>query len=73
LATEAGRALVDYGFDVLGLERICANHLGRNSASGRVLEKLGLRLEGRLRGHVTHFGERDDVCWYGLLREERGA
>ena len=48
--TEAARAVVEYGFSVLGLHRIHARHLTRNPASGRVMEKLGMQYEGRLRG-----------------------
>ena len=40
--TEAARAVVGYGFDKLDLERIYANYMARNPASGRVLAKLGL-------------------------------
>ena len=45
LATEACRACVDWGFDVLGLERIIALVLPDNLASVRVLEKLGFAHE----------------------------
>jgi [ribosomal protein S5]-alanine N-acetyltransferase len=41
LATEAGRAFVRYGFEVLGLWRITAGMNARNQASIRVVEKLG--------------------------------
>ena len=48
-ATEATRALITYGFESLGLNRIGAQHLTRNPASGRVLEKAGMRPEGMAR------------------------
>ena len=41
LATEAGRAFVDYGFTTLGLRRIHAGMNANNAASIRVIEKLG--------------------------------
>jgi [ribosomal protein S5]-alanine N-acetyltransferase len=41
LATEAGRAFVDYGFNNLGLRRIQAGMNAENQASIRVIEKLG--------------------------------
>jgi [ribosomal protein S5]-alanine N-acetyltransferase len=44
LATEAGRALVTHGFRELGLTRIHAGVNAENTASRRVLEKLGFRL-----------------------------
>jgi RimJ/RimL family protein N-acetyltransferase len=43
--TEAARAVLDYGFNVLGLVRVHASHLKRNPASGRVMQKLGMRRE----------------------------
>ena len=38
-ASEAAAALIRYGFDSLGLNRIYAHHMSRNPASGRVLQK----------------------------------
>jgi ribosomal-protein-alanine N-acetyltransferase len=43
LATEVGRALIDYGFHTLGLSRIHAGVNAENAASCRVVEKLGFR------------------------------
>ncbi len=56
LATEAGRALVKYGFGTLGLHRIEAGVNAQNPASQRVLEKLGFKLlrsgaDGETRWH----------------------
>lgn len=73
LATEAAAAVVAWGFAERGLRRIHATHLGRNPASGRILEKLGFRVEGRLRDHVVHRGAVDDLVLYGVLREEHAA
>jgi ribosomal-protein-alanine N-acetyltransferase len=42
-ATEASRAVLAYAFDVLGVERITANTDTPNTASVRVLERLGMR------------------------------
>ena len=47
LATEAARAAIDFGVEVLGLERIVALSRGDNVRSHRVLEKLGMTLEWR--------------------------
>ena len=41
LATEAGRAAVDWGFSVGGLSRIVSIYEPENLASGRVMEHLG--------------------------------
>lgn len=69
-ATEAARALVDYGFSVLGLHRIFAHHFEGNPASGRVLEKCGMKREGVQRKHIFKWGEFRDLIHYGILRED---
>jgi ribosomal-protein-alanine N-acetyltransferase len=69
-ATEAARAVIDYGFARLGLRRIFALYFTRNPASGRVMRKLGMQREGMLRQHVLKWGERIDVEIYGVVREE---
>lgn len=47
LATEAGRATLEFGVEVLGFRRIVALSRGDNIRSHRVLEKLGMTLEWR--------------------------
>jgi RimJ/RimL family protein N-acetyltransferase len=42
-ATEAGRAAVNFGFDVLGLEEIVSFTSELNQPSRRVMERLGMR------------------------------
>lgn len=44
-ATEAGRAWVEHGFDVLGLEAIVSIHEPANVASRAVMDRLGFRFE----------------------------
>jgi RimJ/RimL family protein N-acetyltransferase len=68
--TEAAAAVVRHGFEVLGLHRIVAHHMTRNPASGRVMQKLGMRHEGTLRGHVLKWGVHEDLEVYGLMRDE---
>jgi RimJ/RimL family protein N-acetyltransferase len=46
LATEACEASIRYGFDVLDLELIVGFVMHDNPASVRVLEKVGMRLDG---------------------------
>jgi RimJ/RimL family protein N-acetyltransferase len=66
--TEAALAVLQYGFDSLGLERIFATHFRKNSASGRVMQKAGMKHEGRLRHHVKKWGEFEDLEMYAILR-----
>lgn len=72
-ATEAVAALLDYGFRERGLNRIFAIHFSRNPASGRVMQKNGMRHEGTQRQAVSKWGEFLDVEAYAILREEWSA
>jgi len=67
LATEAARAVVEFGFYTLGLHRIHASHFAANRASGRVLQKIGMRHEGCSREHIMKWGRFVDLENYGLL------
>ena len=69
-ATEAALEMVTLGFDVLGLRRIWAACDPDNRASARVLEKIGMRLEGRLREDQNIRGRLRDSLVYGLLEPE---
>jgi RimJ/RimL family protein N-acetyltransferase len=69
-ATEAARAVVEFGFANLGLHRIHAHYFSENKASGRVLEKIGMRAEGRLRNHFQKWNRFIDVENCGILSEE---
>ena len=69
-ATEAATAMVAYGFETLALHRISSWCIADNVRSARVLEKLGLRLEGRLRDNEHFKGRYWDTLQYGLLRAE---
>lgn len=70
-ATEAARPVVEWAF-ADGFERVEADHLVINPASGRVMQKIGMRREGRLRSFYLQRGDRFvDVELYAILRDER--
>ena len=69
-ATEAGRAVLQWAFDALDLNRVQAEVDTRNAASARVLEKLGFLREGTLREDCIVDGEVSDSWVYGLLRRQ---
>jgi RimJ/RimL family protein N-acetyltransferase len=52
-ATEAAAALIEEGFRRVGLDRIVARYQPANTASGRIMEKIGMRFE---REAVDRFG-----------------
>jgi ribosomal-protein-alanine N-acetyltransferase len=67
IATEAARALVDYGFESLKLNRIFAGYVSTNLASASVLKKIGMRYEGCRRSHSVKWGQFLDIELYGML------
>ncbi len=69
-ATEAARAIVDFGFTQLGVHRIWATCIAENTASAHVLEKLGMRLEGRLRENEYFKDRWWDTLIYAILAQE---
>ncbi|WP_231510411.1 GNAT family N-acetyltransferase [Fischerella sp. PCC 9605] len=68
--TEAAKEVLRYGFQVLGVHRICATHFPRNPASGRVMQKIGMKLEGYRRQHVLKWGKYEDIIDYGILKSD---
>jgi ribosomal-protein-alanine N-acetyltransferase len=69
-ATEAAKALVDHLFDELSVHRVYASCDPENHASIRVLEKVGMSLEGRLRENMIIHGEYRDSLVFGILVNE---
>ncbi|MGC9318508.1 MAG: GNAT family N-acetyltransferase [Armatimonadota bacterium] len=70
IATEAAREMLRFGFEKLGLHRIHATCDTDNVASARVLEKLGMRREGRFVEDVWQRGHWRDTFSYAILRRE---
>ena len=69
-ATEAARAIVAFGFEHLGLRRIVATCDTENLASARVMEKIGMTREGRMREDMQIRGRRRDSFLYAILKHE---
>lgn len=69
-ATEAAGRVVEFAF-ADGIYRVEADHLSRNPASGRVMQKIGMRHEGRLRAFYRRFDRFEDVELYARLRDDR--
>jgi len=69
-ATEAAKTLTEYGFDELGLHRVYATVHPENAASIRVLEKVGMSYEGRLREDTVYDGNYGDSLVYSILEQE---
>lgn len=72
-ATEALRELLRHGFEDLGLLCIRAWHIASNPASGRVMEKAGMKFENIVRQGCQRQEELHDVVNYGLFADEWSA
>lgn len=68
--TEAGQAILAYGFEQLRLNKIHATHFRGNRASGRVMQKLGMSHEGTRRQHIRKWGEFLDLEENAILRSD---
>lgn len=69
-ATETARAVLQWAYSALDLNRVQAEADTRNAACGRVLRKLGFVLEGTLRQDCIVNGDVSDSWVFGLLRSD---
>lgn len=72
IATEAARAVTWYLFQ-MGFNRVFSYHNPLNPASGRVMRKCGMQLEGVIRGGSMLAGEICDCVQYAILRSDEAA
>ena len=68
--TEALRAVLRYGLEEVGLNKINASYLAVNGASGRVMEKAGMIKEGVQRKDMLKNGVYHDHVCYGMLASD---
>jgi RimJ/RimL family protein N-acetyltransferase len=72
-ATEAARAILQAAFDQVGVRRVWAQLEPENTASSRICERLGMRLEATFR-QGSWFKERwTDLAIYAMLADEWAA
>ncbi|PGK33339.1 GNAT family N-acetyltransferase [Bacillus anthracis] len=69
-ASEAAQATLKYGFKEMKLHRIIATCQPENTASYRLMEKIGMRREGYFRKCIPHGNEWWDEYYYAILEEE---
>ena len=70
IAAEALRAVIKYGFEVLGLNRIEGRYMKGNDRSLSVMKKCAMTYEGMLRSSVFAKGAYRDVCVCSILKSE---
>ncbi|MDZ5783282.1 GNAT family N-acetyltransferase [Marinococcus luteus] len=68
--SEAAREIIRFGFEDMGLHRIEARCFTENTASAKVMEKVGMVHEGTLRRSLLIQGVRRDVMIYAILKTE---
>lgn len=70
-ATEALKAVIKYLFEKADAELICAGYMNHNPASGRVMEKAGMKYEGVLRSRIIDkMGIRNDLIYHSITKDE---
>ena len=67
-ATEAARSMLAFGFGTLRLQRVWAQCVAENTASARVLERLGMSQQRRLRQHTVMQNRWWDMLVYAIDR-----
>lgn len=70
LGTEAVQALLELAFNRLELHRVWGARSPTNEASARLMTRIGMREEGRIRDHVFVRGAWRDSVVHSILEDE---
>lgn len=71
IMTEAVNEVIRFLFEECEADTIWAQFLENNAASGKVMEKVGMKYEGRLRSRIFDKDNlRNDLLAYSILKEE---
>lgn len=65
---EAGKLLVEYGFETLGLHRVYCGTSRKNAAMQKLAEKLGMEREGCRKEAFFKNGVFEDIVEYGRVK-----
>jgi len=69
-ATEASKAILKYGFDIIGLDEIVAVCRKENIASRRIMEKIGLKFRYIQEGLPKEFENCNGDPFYSITKDE---
>ena len=69
-ASEATRAVIDYGFDRIGFHKVQICVRPSNISSRRVIEKCGFEYEGSLRDYFYMDGKYEDRMYFSIIRKD---
>lgn len=70
IATEAMRRVLAYAFEEVGVNRMETYHSIRNPASGKVMQKAGMRCEGHARQKYKSKDGFEDCDLYAILADD---
>ena len=70
--TEMLKAAIQFAFDKLGVQKIVADHMAPNIASGKVMRKVGMKHIGTEAGKYEKLGIQYDAEVYEIRRKELG-
>ena len=70
IATEAAKAVISFGFEVMGLHRVYAQTNWLNEKSWRLMERLGMRREAHFIQSYRIRGKWEDGYIYAVLADE---
>ena len=69
--TEALKAVMDFGFSHMNIHKIAAAHNTDNPASGKIMQKVGMKQEGLIRHMIRNAkNQYKDCAIYGIFQEE---
>ena len=61
--------ILNYAFEVLGLEKVYLNVIPENIRAKKFYQKIGFQLEGRAKKHILIKGKLCDLEWYAFYKE----
>lgn len=67
-ATEASEAMIEFAFNEKQYHKVFARHFASNPASGRVIQKLGMKQEGIFIDHVMKDDQYEDLIYYASIK-----
>lgn len=68
--SKLGKAALKHGYNVLGLHKVCGQAIESNAASIAFHQKMGFRVEGRLRDQQRMLDSYYTLVCFGLLARE---
>lgn len=66
-ATEAAQAILEFAFETKKLHKVFARYFRSNPASGKVLQKIGMKREGTFIDHIIKEEKYEDLVYYGII------